>query len=156
MKETLRMASLFEKLYNGSPWIDVNLYDTLSPLSAAQAADRVVPQLNTIWEIVNHLISWRENVLQRIQGKVISTPDHNYFKPVSNTSSVAWKKTLAQLAASQDKWLQLLQTYPKADLEKIYPNNQMNYYEHIQGILQHDAYHLGQIVLLAKLVKQKL
>jgi uncharacterized damage-inducible protein DinB len=28
----------------------------------------------------------------------------------------------------------------------------MTYYEHIQGIIQHDAYHLGQIVLLSKLL----
>ena len=35
-------------------------------------------------------------------------------------------------------------------LEQEYPVNQMTYYEHIQGIIQHDAYHLGQIVLLAK------
>ena len=37
-------------------------------------------------------------------------------------------------------------------MEKVYPNNGMSYYEHIQGIIQHDAYHLGQIVLLAKTV----
>lgn len=155
MKETLRIKSLFEKLYDGHPWIDVNLLHTLAPLTAQQAAARVIPQLNTIWEIMNHLISWRKNVLQRIQGSVITTPDNNYVEPVKNTSEKAWKNTLRQLAATQESWVQLLATFDKKDFEKIYSNNQMSYYEHIQGILQHDAYHLGQIVLLAKLVQQQ-
>ncbi len=34
--------------------------------------------------------------------------------------------------------------------EKIYPPEGQTYYEHIHGNIQHDAYHLGQIVMLAK------
>ena len=41
------------------------------------------------------------------------------------------------------------------DFEKIYPGNQLNYYEHIHGIIHHDIYHLGQIVLLAKSFNKK-
>ncbi|WP_235811010.1 DUF1572 domain-containing protein [Aequorivita aquimaris] len=44
------------------------------------------------------------------------------------------------------------QPLPKADFEKEYPTNKHSYYKHIHGIIQHDAYHLGQIVLLAKMV----
>jgi hypothetical protein len=32
----------------------------------------------------------------------------------------------------------------------LYKSNGMTYYEYIHGVIQHDAYHLGQIVLLAK------
>ncbi len=96
------------------------------------------------------MISWRLNVLQRLQGKITSSPDHNYFMPVSYTSETAWKNTLKELEISQKKWVDFLKKFDKDDFEKIYPNNKTTYYEHIQGILQHDAYHLGQIVLLAK------
>jgi hypothetical protein len=46
--------------------------------------------------------------------------------------------------------MKLLKKFKRKDLEKNYSSNGMSYYEHIQGIVQHDAYHLGQIVLLAK------
>ncbi|HPH84699.1 MAG TPA: DinB family protein, partial [Ferruginibacter sp.] len=62
----------------------------------------------------------------------------------------AWKKTLERLEASQQSWLDYLERLNTGSLNKIYPGNNMTYYEHIQGILQHDAYHLGQIVLLLK------
>lgn len=79
MKELKRITKLLEDIYDGSPWIDVNLMATLQNLSADQAAKRVAPQWNTIWEIVNHLINWRLNVLQRIQDKTIESPADNYF-----------------------------------------------------------------------------
>lgn len=145
-----RISKLLDDIYDGSPWIDVSLVGTLKDISAERAAKKVAPQWNTIWEIVNHLISWRLNVLQRIQGKIITTPENNYFEPVADTSAAAWQGTLQRLEESQKQWIKVLKKYKKADLEKEYPNNHMTYYEHIQAIIQHDAYHLGQIVLLAK------
>ena len=150
MKETKRITSLFEKLYEGSPWIDVNLRGVLSEITPKQASTRVLGKYNSIWEIVNHLISWRLNVLKRVQGKLIKTPDNNYFENVIDNSDAAWKKTLQKLDGSQKQWLQFLDSFKSDNFSKIYPNNQMNYYEHIHGILQHDAYHLGQITLLIK------
>ena len=151
MKELQRTIQLFEKLYEGEPWIDVNIKDTLNNLSAEQAAKKVY-DLNSIWEIVNHITNWRKNVLKRINGKVLTTPAHNYFEPVSDTSDAAWTKTLTALNKTQVEWLSFLKTFHKEYFSEVYPKNKMTYYEHIHGILQHDAYHLGQIKLLVKLV----
>lgn len=89
MKEQKRIKKLFADLYDGSPWLDVTLTRTLKNISAEQAAKRIIPGRNTIWEILNHLISWRLNVLQRVQGKITSSPDNNYFVPVKDTSEAA-------------------------------------------------------------------
>ena len=152
MKETKRITKLFEDLYNGSPWIDVNILETLKNISSQRAAKKIAPGRNSIWQIVNHIISWRENVLLRVQGNVITTPNNNYFIEITDTSETAWQKALERLENSQQQWIAFLKTFDEAEFEKIYPTNKMSYYEHIHGILQHDAYHLGQIVLLSKLM----
>lgn len=152
MKETERIIKLFGDLYNGDPWIDVTVTGTLKNISAQQAAKRPIPGCNSIWEIVNHLISWRLNVLERVQGKVIQTPSDNYFTRISDSTDSAWKDTLNRLDESQQQWISFLHSFREGDFSKIYPNNKMTYYEHIHGIVQHDAYHLGQLVLLSKLV----
>src|SRR5687768_9063835 len=103
MKETERISKLFKDSYNGSPWIDVNLTETLSAISAEQAAKRVFSNCNSIWEIVNHIISWRINVLYRVKGEIIITPNSNYFTKIKDTSLSAWKNTLEQLEESQKK-----------------------------------------------------
>lgn len=152
MKETKRIIHLFEKGYNGSPWIDVNLVDTLRSVTPEQALKKIKPTSNSIWEITNHIISWRKTVLKRVQGEVIKTPSHNYFIKVKSGSKADWKKTLDELAATQKDWIKFLKNFKKSKLEEVYEPNGMSYYEHIQGILQHDVYHLGQIVMLTKLV----
>jgi uncharacterized damage-inducible protein DinB len=153
MKETQRLIRLFEAGYDGSPWIDVNLVDILQLVSAAQALKKTAPSSNSIWEITNHIISWRKNVLHRVKGKTIKTPAHNYFLAVKSSSSAAWKATLKELELTQSDWIAFLKSLKEAELEEVYAPNHLTYYEHIQGILQHDAYHLGQIVMLTKLLK---
>lgn len=136
-------------MYDGDPWLDVTLVGTLSGISAEKAA-RKPGDANSIWEIVNHLMAWRGNVLQRISGKTMQTPADNYFTTVTDTSESAWKKTLEALEASQQQWENFLKNFEDADLSGIYPPNGLTHYAHIHGIIQHDAYHLGQIVLIAK------
>jgi uncharacterized damage-inducible protein DinB len=88
-----------------------------------------------------------------VQGQVVITPVNNYFEPITDNSPSAWKKTLKELKESQIQWLEFLQQLEPDTFSKVYPNNKMTYYEHIHGIIQHDAYHLGQITLLAKYYK---
>ena len=150
MTESVRLINLFKKLYNGSPWIDVNIVATLSNITAAQAQKKVLPKANTIWEITNHLISWRMNLLQRLHGQIIQSPENNYFEKVQDTSARAWEDILRKFENTQEQWLEFLNEFKLDNFEKPYPGNEMTYYEHVQGIIQHDAYHLGQIVLLSK------
>jgi uncharacterized damage-inducible protein DinB len=150
MKESMRISKLFEDLYDGHPWIDVMILPTLSALHASQAAVRIYEDWNTIWEITNHMISWRENVLRRVQGEVIQSPANNYVEPVTDQSEEAWKNTLARFKATQIAWTAFITRFDNADFENVYPPNGLTYYEHMHGILQHDAYHLGQIVIMAK------
>jgi uncharacterized damage-inducible protein DinB len=151
MKETERISGLIKALYNGHPWLDVTLMDNLSKISWQKAGQKAHPRLNSIWEIVNHLVSWRTNVLRRVQGEVIKTPADNYFTPLTDQSEQAWLRTMDNLQASQEAWIQFLEQAEDNILDKTYPVNNMTYYEHMHGIIHHDAYHLGQIVLLAKM-----
>jgi uncharacterized damage-inducible protein DinB len=150
MKEPLRLKKTFSNLYNGDPWLDVTLVGTLQAISVEQASKKPAPGVNSIWEITNHLINWRQTVLERVHGTVIPSPEHNYFQPVEDTSEKAWKETLVRLSESEEAWESFLEKINEKGLNEVYPANDHTYYDHIIGIIQHDAYHLGQIVLLAK------
>lgn len=152
MSESKRVSNLYQSIYNGNPWLEVTLAHTLENVSAEQAYRKINPNLNTIWEIVNHLIQWRRNILRRVQGETVITPDHNYFVPILDSSEAAWEQSLQSLAKSQGLWSACLSDFNDADFEKIDQNNNHNFYEDIHGIIQHDVYHLGQIVILKKLL----
>lgn len=152
MSESKRISNLYQSVYNGNPWLEVNLTNTLENVTAEQAYRKTNPNLNTIWEIVNHLIQWRRTILRRLEGETVTAPDHNYFVPVLDPSEAAWEQSLQNLGKSQELWNTFFEDFHDADLEKIYANNNHTYYEHIHGIIQHDVYHLGQIVILKKIL----
>ena len=139
MTEKARIRKLFSDLYSGSPWIDINITGSVSDLTATEAAAKPIEGLHSVWEIVNHIIDWRMNVLRRVKGEVLKTPAHNYFKPVAKVSAMAWQQTLEALEKSQHEWMKWLSDVSSGELELVYAVNGLTYYEHIQGILQHDA-----------------
>ena len=155
MKETARISKLFVDLYNGSPWLDVNIVTSLGKITSQQAANKIAPNCNSIWEILNHIIGWRKEILKLVQDVKTIPPKNNFFEPVSVMTDEAWIETLMQLSQSQALWIDFLQKLRGKDLNLNFERNNFTYYEHIHGILQHDAYHLGQIVLLAKLSEKE-
>lgn len=148
--EPKRISGLLENSFDGNPWLDITLMGTLENVSAQTAAKKPECGANSIWEIVNHLIDWRENILRRVKGEIIVTPHHNYFQPVVDQSRAAWTSTLVRLSDSQQKWLKQLENMKSESLADVYPPNGHTHYEHVHGIIQHDVYHLGQIVMILK------
>ncbi len=151
MDELTRLRKLFTDHYDGNPWLDINIVDTLNELTASQAA-RTIGDHNSIWQIVRHIVAWRETNLARIQGEMVPAPPNNFIEEIHDTSDAAWEKLLKRLERSQQMILAYFEKADTATFNNIYQPNQHSFYEHLQGILQHDAYHLGQIVLLKKLI----
>jgi len=150
MTENQRMIKLFRDLFDGSPWLEVSMMGTLNQIDAQKAASKPNTATNSIWELVNHVISWREVVLDRIHGASKISPDHNYFFQVKDTSEAAWKETLQKFYISQQIWLGFLDEVSQEKLSEQYGDSGYSVYDLIFGIMQHDAYHLGQLSLLVK------
>jgi uncharacterized damage-inducible protein DinB len=153
MTEQEQLSKLFSDLFDGSPWIDVNIIGTLDDITAKEAATKVFPNFNSIWEIVNHIIRWRETVLKRLSGEEVESPEGNYFSYIRDRSDHAWQETRDSFRKSQDQWMKALKKMKKKDLQMQYASGPLSNYDLVNGILQHDAYHLGQIRLLLKLIR---
>ena len=154
MTERLRLQKLFEDHYDGSPWLDVNIVDTLSDVTAIEASTNF-NNLNSIWQITKHMMEWRKANMQRASGIILHAPSHNFIYELKDKSEKAWNILKQEFHHVHLEFIEFIKQYDSINFDKLYEPNQHTYYEHIQGILQHDAYHLGQIVILKKLVKGK-
>lgn len=152
--EGARIAKLFSDWYNKNPWSYVKLTDILQDVSAEQAAKRCIPGANTIWQLVQHCLGWRENVLRKMQGEIFTSPDDNYLAYPDDVSSQAWESLLARLANNEKNWQTFLANTDDAFLNAGYKpsKNEFTNYEVIHGLLHHDNYHFGQITMLKKLL----
>ncbi|HMT12733.1 MAG TPA: DinB family protein, partial [Ignavibacteria bacterium] len=95
-----KVNKLIKDHYNGNPWIDTTIAATLKQLTAKQAAAKT-GGLNSIWQIVNHMILWRTALIGRVMDQPIVYPDNNYIEEVKNTSAAAWKETIKKFERSQ-------------------------------------------------------
>jgi uncharacterized damage-inducible protein DinB len=146
-----QLIKLFKDHFNGEPWLDINIIDTLKSINAQQAAFKN-GDTNSIWQIVQHMIQWRNANLQRVQGIITPAPDNNFVQAITDVSDAAWQATQQALEESQKAILKFLMSTDEQILNKVYDPNGFTNYAHLQGLQQHDAYHLGQIVLLKKMM----
>lgn len=146
-----RIIKLLKDHYSGKPWIDITTGRTLKSLSAKQASAKY-DGLNSIWEIVNHIISWRKALTGRVKDRPVPVPDDNFFSPVKDSSPAAWKKTVVKYELSQKEIMSFLSKSDDSLLENISPVSGYSYYELVISIIIHDTYHLGQIILIKKLL----
>ena len=140
--EIARVSHLIRELYDGDPWHGYSIKELLKDITPEQAAARPILKTHTIWEILHHMISWREIIVERLKrGEEFEVPQEKEWPPVSDVSTEAWSKTLKALEQSQQKLL-------KALGDKSVPS-QIQLYG-IYAVFQHDLYHAGQIAILKK------
>lgn len=149
MTETARIKKLISDHFDGSPWLDVTITDTLKNISASQAAKKI-DDVNSIWQIVNHMTAWRETLYCKLSGESVTVPSNNFIENIIDTSEKSWRNDIKKLEKSQKNILKYLSDPRDTRFDLEYSNGH-TFYEHLQAILQHDAYHLGQIVILQKL-----
>jgi uncharacterized damage-inducible protein DinB len=153
MKETARIADQLSRAYSGKAWHGLSLRALLRGVTAAQAAQRPVPNAHTIWELVLHTAAWDRVVCERIQGgKTTELPPEENFPTVTDTSDAAWNKALKDLAKQHRALAAAMLKFPVAKLDRNLGGGDYTFYITMHGAVQHDLYHAGQIAILKKMV----
>jgi uncharacterized damage-inducible protein DinB len=156
--EASRLIDQFKRAHDGDPWHGSPLKGILEGVTAAQAAAQPAGGAHSIWELVLHITAWRNEVAARAGGKPAGTPAAGDFPPVGEPTTVRWQAALAALDTSHQNLVTAVggmsddrMWTPTDDPRNPPPGIGDTYYETLHGIVQHDAYHAGQIALLKKL-----
>lgn len=130
-----------------------SMLDAVEGLTAEQAAWKAAglrPHgAHSIWEIVNHATYWKDFLVQRLEGSTAQFSDEESWV-VPETTEEAWTKAVARLKRTHNKLMRRLRE-KKLNLNKPFPGEKMTVGEALFGVLAHDLYHTGQIVLLRQL-----
>jgi len=166
MSETRRIAQLLKHSYNGQPWYGSPILKFLADVTPAQAAVSSIPGAHTIWQQVLHMTAWRQFACRVLNGESAAELSDNENWPAatldgakSNGAEIspsAWQKTLDDLAESQDHLLATLARLSDDQLASKAPGKSYSLYVLLHGVLQHDAYHAGQIALLRNAATSRL
>jgi uncharacterized damage-inducible protein DinB len=151
------LASLIDDLkrgYAGDAWHGPPLRKILDGVTAEVASARPIPGGHSIWELVVHLSSWEDVVVRRIEEcRAIEAPDGGDFPPVGDPGPEAWEVAVAQLDSKHEQLLQTISQLDAARLRETVAGKDYPIAHMIRGVVQHMAYHAGQIAVIKKLAE---
>jgi hypothetical protein len=100
---------------------------------------------------VLHITSWTEIVRERLVGspKGDPTPEEDWPK-IPDRSPEAWRATVERLKAAHRELAADIAKLDDSDLIGRVPGKDHSVLVMVHGIIEHDAYHAGQIAILKK------
>lgn len=154
MKERVQQfANELQSIYDGKPWYGKSLSEILRSIDVEQAL-RQQEGSHSIMQILLHIIVWRRYVLEKLRG------NKDYYVQVDGESDWIqqpqtaddWKNALEELETIQSQLVLELSAKEDAFLDElvptVQPNTSLNVAMLLNGLIQHDVYHAGQIALL--------
>jgi hypothetical protein len=155
MAEINRIAKLFADLQHGDCWIGANFKETLHEVDSTLAIISLTNHSNNIWQLVSHLTYWRTCVINRL-NVCMDLPPFNDLSLPEELTEENWKQTIKDFENTYHQLRSTILHFKAASLDLPSPKPEQTYYQLIMGCLQHDAYHLGQMVLIKKSLEGKL
>lgn len=145
------------KAYDGDPWHGGNVLDLLLAANAEKVFTHPVPNAHSIAEIALHLTAWTEEVMARIKGNAAKEPARGDWPVPNENSTEEWQHILDAFKKANGELIGLCSElgntqWAAAVNDKRNPalGTGVNNAELINGLIQHHAYHAGQVALLLK------
>ncbi len=151
--EINRIVKLFADLQHGDCWIGNNFKEVLHGVDFKKAIENISGNTNSIWQLVAHITYWRTTVVNRLTGTDNPPPFLDFLLP-NDPSEENWRQALHDFEAAYHLLRNAIHSFHEENLQKPSPRKDQTFYELIMGCLQHDAYHLGQMMLLKKVLAQ--
>lgn len=151
MSQTEYLADQLERGFRGGAWQGPAVAETLAGIDAAAAAARPLAGAHSIWEIVHHLTVWNEVPRRRLDGERLQNlPAERDWPPVADVSEAAWRAALAALEDSHAALHARVLDLADSRLDDAVAGSDPTVRGMLLGVLQHNAYHAGQIAVLCK------
>lgn len=148
-----QIARHLEEVYFGGNWTTVNLRDTLNDVSLGEATTSF-HSLNSIATLTYHLHYYVTAVRNVLKGGALDSKDELSFIHPSFRSESEWKEFLDNCWKEASEFASLIRNMEDENLWQYFTAEKYgNYFRHLMGIVEHHHYHLGQIVLIKKLLR---
>jgi uncharacterized damage-inducible protein DinB len=150
MSEIHRILDQMDRAFSGDAWHGPSLMSVLDGISAEDASTHPIRGAHSIWELVHHASAWNTISQHRVSGENVEITPERDWPPVWEVSEVAWKRALDNLVASHKSLSDSVKGFSDQRLEEKATGPDYSCYTVLHGVVQHNLYHAGQIVMLKK------
>jgi len=147
--EVSRLADQLDRSFRGGAWHGPAVAEALEGIDAELAVSRPLSG-HSIAELVSHVAYWLNAAAERIAGGDAGVEDGCADWPESPPAAAAWPDLLAALDAAHRRLHAAVLALDDARLDDPVAGADPTVRGMLFGILQHNAYHAGQIALLRR------
>ena len=154
-----QLAKHFRAAHFGGNWTGVHLKELLSDVTYEEANTKV-ESLNTILALAYHVSYYVGGIIEVFNNNPLSIRDkYSYEHPEISTAEMwqAMKDDIFKNAESSTNSLtQHIEAIPEDSIWKDFADPKYgSYFRNMSGLIEHTHYHMGQIALIKKLIRNK-
>ena len=147
-------AKHLHDIHFGGNWTTINLKEVLSEVTWEEATTQV-DDFNSIATLTYHTTYYVSALLDVLEGNPLNAKDELSFKCPKISSESDWKSIQDTAWKNAEKTVSLIEKLTVEQLEMDFTDEKYgSFYRNIHGIIEHLHYHLGQIVMLKRLIRK--
>lgn len=153
-ERSLALAHRLREVFLDGQWIaHTNWRAQLADVSRAEATHRI-GDLNTIAALTYHVNYYLSGLLPVFDGEPLRIRDQYSFNAPLLASEADWRGLVQSLLANAEKFADRVAQMPDEKLDAPFVAEQYGtYVRNLEGVVEHAYYHLGQLVLIRKMVR---
>jgi hypothetical protein len=148
-----------EKILSGDPWYGSPVYDIIDQVSFEAAFEKPPGSVHNVAGIVLHMISWTEEVIDRLNGLAAQMPTSGDWPDPGTPDEKKWQNYVSDLKLVNVNLLGIIQHFPEGQWDEPIKDERdrelgtgVSFEELVKGLIQHHIYHSAQIALLNRII----
>lgn len=153
MTRSLGIANRIREVLLDGKWIaNTNFKEQILNLSWEQAVKKT-EHLNTIAMLTFHINYYLKGLLHVLDGGPLDISDKYSFNLPEIKSETEWTSLVSDFISNAERFANQVEAMDDGLLEEPFVDEKYgNYLRNIEGVIEHGYYHLGQVVLLKKMI----
>lgn len=144
-------------LLHGPLWLDEHFDKKLNSISEQEAFINPQPGIHSVAELLSHLNGWLRACMDRMTGTENGLKDNSAddWKNNERLKAIGWEALKAEFYSLHNELIRLIESSDASFFEKIYPGSAFTHKDILNGLIHHNSYHLGQMGLTIKFLKEQ-
>lgn len=153
-KEINYYITEFQTVFNGEPFYGKPMMGIIKEADPGKVFKKPSPSSHSAYEITQHLYAWRDLFVKRLNGdskaSIKMNSEEDWSSLPAEKTEAAWKQLVKKLEQNQEELMAALSKWDDGSLDKNFIQSAYSLRTYLEGQIQHDIYHLGQIAVALK------
>jgi hypothetical protein len=153
MSKSLQLANRFREVIFDGTWIANTNFNMQLSNTNWEIATKKIEHFNTIADLTQHVLYYIKGLNEFFQKGVLTISDKFSFDFPTITCEEDWQQIKSNFFSEATIFANTVEKFSDAELNEIFVKKEYGTFErNIDAMIEHCYYHLGQIVLLRKII----